>query len=138
MSVSLIAAYLAFAPVAVGALRGLQSPPPASIELMASLAASWRATLWKVRLPAAVPHLVPALRLAAAAAIVGTIVAEISTGTKGGIGRLVLEYSRAASSDPAKVYTAMLGAAVLGILVAGTVMALDAFLMRNRPQEARP
>ncbi len=138
MSVSLIAGYLAFAPIAVGALRGLQSPPPASIELMASLAASWRATLWKVRLPAAVPHLVPALRLAAAAAIVGTIVAEISTGTKGGIGRLVLEYSRAASSDPAKVYTAMMGAAVLGILVAGAVMALDAFLMRNRPQEARP
>jgi NitT/TauT family transport system permease protein len=135
MSVALIAGYLAFAPIAVGALRGLQSPPPASVELMESLAASWRETLWKVRFPAAVPHLIPAIRLAAAAAIVGTIVAEISTGTKGGIGRLILEYSRAASSDPAKVYTAMMGAAVLGVLVAGIVMALDAFLMRNRPRE---
>jgi NitT/TauT family transport system permease protein len=135
MSVALIAGYLAFAPIAVGMLRGLQSPPAASVELMQSLAAPWRSTLWKVRFPAAVPYLVPAMRLAAAAAIVGTIVAEISTGTKGGIGRLILEYSRAASSDPAKVYTAMMGAALLGILVAGLVLALDAFLMRNRPRE---
>lgn len=135
MSVAVIAAYLAFCPVAVGALKGLQSPSPASLELMASYAAGSRATLWKLRFPSAVPFLVPALRLGAAAAVVGAIVAEISTGTKGGIGRLILEYSREATSDPAKVYTAMLAAALLGVVVAGLVMALDAFLMRNRPKE---
>ena len=50
-----------------------------------------------------VPYLIPALRLAAASAVVGAIVAEISTGIRGGIGRLVIEYSREATSDPAKV-----------------------------------
>ena len=39
-----------------------------------------------MRLPAAVPYLIPALKLAAAAAVVGAIVAEISTGTWGGSG----------------------------------------------------
>ena len=34
MSVSVIAAYLAFFPVAVGALRGLSSPPPVQTELL--------------------------------------------------------------------------------------------------------
>ncbi len=136
MSVSLIAAYLSFCPVAVGGLRGLSSPPPAALELMASYAASERATLWKLRFPAAVPHLIPALRLAAAASVVGAIVAEISTGSRGGIGRLILEYSREATADPAKVYTAMLGAALLGVVVAGLVLALDRFLMRNRPKES--
>jgi NitT/TauT family transport system permease protein len=135
MSVSMIAAYLSFCPVAVGALKGLQSPAPASVELMDSYAASSVATLWKLRFPSAVPYLVPAMRLAAAAAIVGAIVAEISTGARGGIGRLILEYSREATSDPAKVYTAMVGAALLGVVVAGLVLALDAFLMRNRPKE---
>jgi NitT/TauT family transport system permease protein len=135
MSVSMIAAYLSFCPVAVGALKGLQSPAPASVELMDSYAASSIATLWKLRFPSAVPYLVPAMRLAAAAAIVGAIVAEISTGARGGIGRLILEYSREATSDPAKVYTAMVGAALLGVVVAGLVLALDAFLMRNRPKE---
>jgi NitT/TauT family transport system permease protein len=66
---------------------------------------------------------------------VGAIVAEISTGTKGGIGRLILEYSREATADPAKVYTAMLGAALLGVVVAGLVVALDQYLMRHRPRE---
>jgi NitT/TauT family transport system permease protein len=135
MSVALIAAYLAFFPVAVGALRGLQAPAPESVELMDSYAAGWWHTLVKLRLPASVPYLVPALKLAAASSIVGAVVAEISTGTRGGIGRLIIEYSREATSDPAKVYTAMLGAAALGLVVAGLVALIDLALMRNRPRE---
>jgi NitT/TauT family transport system permease protein len=138
MSVSVIAAYLAFFPVAVGGLRGLNSPRPESVELMESYAAGWWTTLVKLRLPAAVPYLVPALKLAAAASVVGAVVAEISTGTKGGIGRLIIEYSREATSDPAKVWTAMLGAAVLGLAVAGVVALIDLAFMRNRPPEESP
>jgi NitT/TauT family transport system permease protein len=137
MSVAMIAGYLAFFPVAVGALRGLQSPSAASEELMRSYAASNRQALLKMRFPAAVPYLVPALKLAAAAAVVGAIVAEISTGTRGGIGRLIIEYSREATADPAKVYTAMLGAAALGLVVAGMVTAFDKVAMRNRPAADR-
>lgn len=136
MSVSAISAYLAFCPVAVGALRGLHSPPALQLELMQSYAASSRATLFKLRFPAAIPYLVPALKLAAATSIVGAIVAEISIGKSGGIGRLIFEYSREATSDPAKVFTAVLGAAILGLVVAGVVTAFDLFLMRNRPKEA--
>jgi NitT/TauT family transport system permease protein len=136
MSVAVIAAYLAFFPVAVGGLRGLQSPGTEAVELMESYAASWRQILFKLRFPAAVPYLLPALKLAAASSVVGAVVAEISTGTKGGIGRLIIEYSREATSDPAKVYTAMIGAAGLGLVVAGLVGVLDLVVMRNRPKEA--
>ena len=52
---------------------------------------------------------------AASAAVVGVVVAEISTGLDGGIGRLIIEYGRQATSDPAKVYTAVFGAAALGL-----------------------
>lgn len=135
MSVSVIASYLAFFPVAVGALRGLQSPSEASVELMCSYAASWLQTLWRLRLPAAVPFLVPALRLAAASSVVGAIVAEISTGTRGGIGRLIIEYAQQATGDPAKVYTAIVGAAVLGLVVAGLVTLVDLALRPHRPRE---
>ncbi|MBG0562938.1 ABC transporter permease [Actinoplanes aureus] len=131
-TVSVIAAYLAFFPVAVGMLRGLQSPASAGVELMRSYAAGWWRTLVKLRFPAALPYLFPALRLAGAAAVVGAVVGEISTGTRGGIGRLIIEYSREATSDPAKVYTAMLGAALLGLLVAAAVTLLEVPLMRHR------
>ena len=137
MSVAVISAYLAFFPVAVGALRGLQSPSRASEELMESYAASHRQTLRVMRFPAAVPYLVPALKLAAAAAVVGAIVAEISTGTRGGIGRLIIEYARQGTSDPVKVFTAIIGAAALGLVVAGLVALFDTYAMRNRPREVR-
>jgi NitT/TauT family transport system permease protein len=133
MSVAVIAAYLAFFPVAVGALRGLRSPSAHSVELMRSFNASWWQSFRRLRLPASVPYLVPALRLAAASAVVGAIVAEISTGIRGGIGRLVIEYSREATSDPAKVWTAFLGAAALGLVVAGMVALLDTALKPYRP-----
>jgi NitT/TauT family transport system permease protein len=132
MTVAVIAAYLAFFPVAVGMLRGLQSPAASGVELMRSYAAGWWRTLIKLRFPAALPYLFPALRLAGAAAVVGAVVGEISTGTRGGIGRLIIEYSREATSDPAKVYTAMLGAALLGLVVAGAVSLLELPLMRHR------
>nr|WP_296069003.1 ABC transporter permease subunit [uncultured Actinoplanes sp.] len=132
MTVSLIAAYLAFFPVAVGMLRGLQSPAASGVELMRSYAAGWWRTLVKLRFPAALPYLFPALRLAGAAAVVGAVVGEISTGTRGGVGRLIIEYAREATSDPAKVYTAMLGAALLGLVVAGAVSLLEFPLMRHR------
>ena len=131
-TVAVIASYLAFFPVAVGMLRGLQSPAASGVELMRSYAAGWWRTLVKLRLPASLPYLFPALRLAGAAAVVGAVVGEISTGTRGGIGRLIIEYSREATSDPAKVYTAMLGAALLGLVVAGAVTLFELPLMRHR------
>jgi len=136
LSAAVLGAFLAFFPVAVGTLRGLTSTPPASLELMDSYAASWRQTLFKLRFPAAVPYLIPALKLAATASVVGVVVAEISTGLAGGVGRLIIEYAREATSDPAKVYTAVFGAAALGLLMAGMVALADLALMRNRPREA--
>jgi NitT/TauT family transport system permease protein len=132
MSVVTLGAFLAFFPVSVGTLRGLESAPATSLELMRSYAASWGQTLRRLRFPAAVPFIVPAFRLAAAAAVVGVVVAEISTGQRGGIGRLVIEYGRQATSDPEKVYTAVFGAAALGLLMALVVALGDWYVMRGR------
>lgn len=140
IAVSILGAFLAFFPVAVGTLRGLTSTPPTSIELMNSYAASWRQTLWRVRFPAALPQMVPAFRLGAAAAVVGVVVAEISTGARGGIGRLVIEYGRQATADPEKVYSAVFGAAVLGLAMTGLVVIAESLAMRNRapiPEEEK-
>jgi NitT/TauT family transport system permease protein len=136
LSAAVLGAFLSFFPVAVGTLKGLTSTPPASLELMDSYAASWRQTLMKLRFPAALPYMVPALKLAATASVVGVVVAEISTGLAGGIGRLIIEYAREATSDPAKVFTAVFGAAALGLLMAGIVSLVDLVGMRHRPREA--
>lgn len=136
MSVATMSAYLAFFPVAIGALRGLHSPNPASLELMDSYASSWWQTLTKLRFPSAIPFFLPALKLGAAASIVGAIVAEISSGTKGGVGRLILDYFQQATGDPARVFTAFVGASMLGLVVAGLIALVEMWVMRNRPKEA--
>jgi NitT/TauT family transport system permease protein len=135
MSVSVIAAYLAFFPVAIGALRGLASPPPVQTELLACYAASWWQTLLRLRLPASVPYMIPALKLAAAASVVGAIVAEISIGLQGGIGRLIITYAQQATGDPARVYAPILGAALMGLIAVGLISLLDVALRRYHVQE---
>jgi NitT/TauT family transport system permease protein len=135
LSASVLGAFLAFFPIAVGTLRGLKSAPASSLELMDSYAASWKQTLFKLRFPAAIPYMVPAFKLGASGAVIGVVVAEISTGLKGGIGRLIIEYARQATGDPAKVFTAVFGAAGLGLAMAGLVALADVLLMRNRPKE---
>jgi NitT/TauT family transport system permease protein len=132
----LLGVFLAFFPVAMGTLRGLQSTPAAPLELMDSYAAGWWTTLWKLRFPNAVPFLTPALRLAGAAAVVGVTVSEISLGIRFGVGRLILSYGQEATSDPAKLYTAVFGAALLGLVMAAVVLGVDRLLMHNRPPEA--
>lgn len=135
LSVCVLAAFLAFFPITVGALKGLNSAPAAAIELMDSYAASWWKTLVKLRFPAAIPFLIPALKLGATLSVVGVIVSELSTGVTGGIGRAVLSYGSAATGDPTKVYAAIFGAALLGLVMFGLVVGLDVLLMRNRPAE---
>ena len=138
MSVSVIAAYLAFFPVAVGMTRGLQSPTAVHADYFRCAAAGWWQTLVRLKLPAAVPFVGPALRLAAAAAVVGTIVAEISTGLGDGIGRLIITYSQQATGDPSRVYAAVIGAAVLGLSAAAAVTVFDLALWRyHRGTSAR-
>jgi len=134
-AVCILAAFLSFFPISVGTLRGLTSVPAASLELMDSYAATWWTTLVKLRFPAAVPHMIPAMKLGATLSVIGVIVSEISTGISGGIGRAVLSYSQAATGDPTKVYSAVFAAAGLGLVLFGVIVLFDAIVMRNRPHE---
>ncbi|MEO5535965.1 MAG: ABC transporter permease subunit [Pseudolysinimonas sp.] len=135
-SVAVIASYLAFFPVAVGALRGLGSPDGIHLDLMRSYAAGYWPTLVRLRLPAAVPYLLPALRLAAANAVVGAVVAEVSIGMRGGIGRMLIQLAGQGSSDPSAPWGPTFGSIVLGLVAAGSVALLGLGLKNYRRGEA--
>ncbi|MGB3737458.1 MAG: ABC transporter permease subunit [Ilumatobacter sp.] len=129
-----LAAFLSFFPVTVATLRGLHAAPAASVELMDSYAASWWTTLRKLRFPAAVPYIVPGMKLAATASVIGIVVSEVSLGLRG-VGFAALNYGQKTTSQPATVYTAVFAAAVLGLVMFGGVTAIEAYAMRNRPKE---
>lgn len=133
-AVALIASYLTFFPVAVNGLRGLQSPARADVDLMRSLAAPWRATLFKLRFPAARPYLFPAFKLAATLSVVGAIVGEISSGVGGGLGRVILDFASRYTTGPPRLYAAVIMAAILGLLVFGLVSVIERTLLHGRTQ----
>ena len=82
-AVAVIAAYLTFFPVTINTLRGLQSADPRALELMRSYAASRWAVLWKLRVPASLPYIFSALKIAATASVVGAIIGELPSGAPG-------------------------------------------------------
>jgi NitT/TauT family transport system permease protein len=136
LSVAIIASYLAFFPVAVGALRGLGAPDRIHLDLMRSYAAGYWPSLVRLRLPAAVPYLLPALRLAAANAVVGAVVAEVSIGMRGGIGRMLIQLAGQGSSDPSAPWGPTFGSIAMGLVAAGSVAILGLVLANYRRGEA--
>lgn len=135
-SVVIIATYLSFFPVTIAMLRGLRSPDPRSLELMRSYAASRRAVLWKLRLPASLPYLFTALKITATASIVGAIVGEGPGGIQAGLGRAILFFAQQYTVAPEKLWGAILFTALLGIIFFGIVRGAEVRILRNRPEAA--
>ncbi len=105
----IVASYLTFFPVAIAQLRGLTSPDPRALELMRSCAASRWTIFWKLRMPASLPYLFAALKIAATASIVGAIVGEGNPGgSQFGLGRAILNFNEQYGSAPEKLWAAIL------------------------------
>ena len=138
MSVAIIAAYLTFFPVAVNGIRGLHSAEPEAFELMRSYAVKPRQELIRLRLPASMPYLFSAFKLAATLAVVGAIVGEISAGVPGGLGRLILDFAGRYTTGPERLYVSVGGAALLGILAFGLVVLTQRFVRSARVREGEP
>ena len=115
----LISAYIAFFPIAIGVAKGFRSPDPLQLDLMRTYNASSIQTFGQLRFPASVPFLFTAFKIAMAAALIGAIVAESSTITDAGLGRMLSENSRA--SDARGLWLVMIGSAMLGIALVSLV-----------------
>lgn len=123
--ISVISAYLAFYPVAINTLRGLRSPEATSMELMRSYAASPGQVLWKLQIPASLPFLFPALKIAASASVIGAIVGELPAGFPQGLGRAILSFASSFSSAPEKLFASVLVSALLGLGFVGAVALVE-------------
>jgi NitT/TauT family transport system permease protein len=132
VSVVLIATYLTFFPVTIAETRGLRSPDPRALELMRSYAASKRSTFWKVRLPASVPYLFTALKIAAVASIVGAIIGEGPGGVKNGLGRAIVVYFQQYITGPEKLWATILAAALTGIAFFLVIRVVEVVMLRGR------
>ena len=112
-----IAAWLSFFPVLVGMVKGLRTPDAMQLDLMRSWNASAGQVLRHLRLPPSLPYLFASLKVAVAAALVGTIVGELPAGASQGLGARLLSGSY--YGQTIQIWAALFAAA---ILAAGLVM----------------
>ncbi|MFC5379232.1 ABC transporter permease [Aquipuribacter nitratireducens] len=123
--VAFLSAYLAFYPVTIAAVRGLRSPATTATELFRSYAAPPRTVLLRLQLPAALPFLFPALRIAATASVIGAIVGELPAGQSDGLARQILSFASSFSAAPEKLFASVLVSALLGVLFVGLVALVE-------------
>ncbi|KZM49185.1 ABC transporter permease [Labrenzia sp. OB1] len=115
---AMISTYLSFFPVAVGMVKGLRSPEVIDMDLMHTYSATRVQTLWKLRLPYAVPFLFTSMKIGMAASLVGAIVGELPTGAVAGLGARLLSGSY--YGQTLQIWSALIMAAFL----AGSLVAL--------------
>ena len=113
---AVISAYLSFFPVLVSMVKGLRSPDAMQLDLLKTYNASEGETFWKLRLPASMPYFFASLKVAVAAALIGTIVGELPTGAIEGLGARMLIGSQ--FGEPLIMWAALFAAAILaGLLI---------------------
>ena len=134
-AVAVIAAYLTFFPVVINTLRGLQSVDPQALELMRSYAASRWTVLWKLRVPAAMPYLFAALKIAATASVVGAIIGELPSAISGGLGGAILNFAQYYSFQPQNLWATNLIAALLGIAFFLDIVLVERLVVHRPPEE---
>ena len=131
-SVVVIATYLTFFPVTIAMIRGLRSPDPRAMELMRSYASSAWDIYRKVRLPASLPYLFTALKIAATASIVGAIIGEGPGGIPDGLGRAIINFNQSYITSPEKLWGAILVSSLLGISFFALIRVLEMLVLRGR------
>jgi NitT/TauT family transport system permease protein len=130
MGVPLIAAYLAFFPVVIYALRGLSDVPETALELMQSYAAGSWLTLWKLRMQNAMPYIFTALKITAPASVVGAVIGELPSGIQDGLGGQIISFAQYYTSGPARLWATNLITALLGISFFVAVAVAERFVVR--------
>jgi NitT/TauT family transport system permease protein len=133
-AVSVIAAYLTFFPVTINTMRGLTSVDPRTLDLMRSYASSNWSVLWKLRVPAALPFIFAALKIAAPASVVGAIIGELPASIQDGLGGAILNFNQYYITEPTSLWATNLIAALLGITFFLLVLLAERLVVKRAPE----
>ena len=103
---------------------------------MSSLAASRRQVYTMLRIPAALPYLFQALKIAATASVIGAIVVELM-GAQQGIGVTILRTQYYGPANAYKLWGAIVVASVLGLALFQAVALAERYVLRWQPEFRR-
>ncbi len=108
----LLIVVIAFFPVAIDMLAGLQSVEPSFVALMRSVGASPGKIMLRVRIPHSLPHLMAGLKVAITFSVIGAIVGEFA-GANEGLGYMIQFAST--QLDTPLIFAALIAVSVQGL-----------------------
>lgn len=126
---AIISMYLSFFPVVVGMVKGLRAPDAMQLDQMQTWNANKWHTFWALRWPSSVPYLFPSLKIGIAAAMVGTIVAELPTGAVRGLGARLLAGSY--YGQTIQIWSALIMAATMAALLVAIVGGIEKVTLKK-------
>jgi NitT/TauT family transport system permease protein len=104
---------IAFFPVTLDMLSGLQSVDPGLVALMRSVGARETDILLKVRIPHSLPHLMAGMKIAITFSVIGAIVGEFA-GASAGLGYMIQFAST--QLDTPLIFAALIVVSVVGVV----------------------
>jgi NitT/TauT family transport system permease protein len=90
--------------------------------------------LWKLRVPASLPYVFAALKLAATASVVGAIIGELPSGLQDGLGGAIINFNQYYSFEPQELWATNVVAAMLGIVFFLAVVTAERIVVRRAPE----
>ena len=119
-------ALLSFFPVVVAALAGLTATPAELADLARSLSATRWQAFRKIRIPYALPQIFTGLKLAMSLALIGAVVAQITT-PNAGLGAVIVRSGQ--SADTPLAFAAITLLAALGIAGFYTLVGIEKIII---------
>jgi ABC-type nitrate/sulfonate/bicarbonate transport system permease component len=119
--------FIAFFPVVVATIAGLQAAPPSYERLCRSLMMSRLKMFATVKFPFALPHIFAGLRIGVTFAVIGVVLGEFIT-AQTGLGYIIL--FSANNFETALLLAAILLLCAVGIVLFAFFLALEAIVMR--------
>src|SRR5262245_41266896 len=117
-----IAWLVAFFPIVVDTATGLRNTPAEFLDLATAMRASAWQTFVKIRFPAALPFVISGSKVAITLAVIGAVIGEF-IGSNEGLGNLLLVANSQVNTPLA--FAALVGLALLGIVLYGAVAAVE-------------
>ncbi|MEM7190208.1 MAG: ABC transporter permease [Pseudomonadota bacterium] len=111
----MMALLIIYFPITSNFFDGLRSTPPGYLDLARTMGAGPMATMWQIRIPAAIPSLFSGLRLAAVYAPIGAVIGEWVGGEARGLGYLMTYANSRTKID--LMFAALIVLAVITVLL---------------------
>ncbi|MEJ4047077.1 ABC transporter permease [Erwinia sp. SLM-02] len=127
-STVVITALICFFPLMENTVAGLTRVDPARLELFRMLGATRLQTLWRLKLPTALPVILAGMRVAVVLALVGAVVGEF-IGGRAGLGASII--AAQGVMDSALMFALLVVITVLGMLFCHAALTLERVLLRH-------